>query len=94
MAIYRVSPNAKDDLERIWHYGVEHWGMEAADAYHEAFFVHFAELAEQPYVYAESDIRTGYRRSLCGKDSVFYRINGGTVEIMAVLGKQDTQGWL
>ncbi len=94
MANYRVSPNAKDDLERIWRYGVERWGMEAADAYHVAFFDHFEELTEHPRLYAEIDIRPGYRRSLCGKDSVFYRINGDTVEIMAILGKQDAEGWL
>jgi len=43
---------------------------------------------------AELDIRPGYRRSLCGKDSVFYRIDGSTIEIMAILGKQDAEGWL
>ena len=40
MANYRISPNAKDDLERIWRYGVDRWGMEAADAYHATFFDH------------------------------------------------------
>lgn len=38
MANYRISPNAKDDLERIWRYGVDRWGMEAADAYHARHF--------------------------------------------------------
>lgn len=94
MANYRISPNAADDLERIWLYGLDRWGMAAADAYHAAFFEHFTELAENPKLYPEIDIRPGYRRSICGKDSVFYRIKGETVEIMAILGKQDAQGWL
>jgi toxin ParE1/3/4 len=94
MAKYRISPNARDDLERIWRYGVEHWGMELADAYHAAFFNHFEELAENPHRYAEIDIRPGYRRSLCGKESVFFRIDHDRVEIMAILGKQDVEGWL
>ena len=94
MANYRISPNAKDDLERIWRYGVDRWGMEAADAYHATFFDHFEELAEHPCLYPEIDIRPGHRRSLCGKDSVFYRIDGETVEIIAILGKQDAEGWL
>ena len=49
MANYRISPNAKDDLERIWRYGVDRWSMEAADAYHATFFDHFEELAEHPF---------------------------------------------
>ena len=30
MANYRVSPNAEADLERIWLYGLERWGLEAS----------------------------------------------------------------
>jgi toxin ParE1/3/4 len=35
-------------------------------------------------------IRKGYRRSVCGVDSIYYRIEGDTVEIMNILGRQDT----
>ena len=34
-------------------------------------------------------IREGYRRSVCGADSIYYRINGDTVEIMNILGQQN-----
>ncbi len=34
-------------------------------------------------------IRKGYRRCVCGSDSIFYRINNDVVEIMAIIGKQD-----
>lgn len=94
MANYRVSPNARDDLEQIWFYGLEKWGSEAADEYLAAFFSHFEQIAEQPLLFAASDIRDGYRRSRCGKDSVFYRIDGDTVEIMAIIGQQDINSWL
>lgn len=94
MANYRLSEEAEADLERIWFYGLEHWGLEAADRYHSAFFHHFEELAAQPFLFPETDIRRGYRRSVCGKDSVFYRIDGDTVEIMAIIGRQDAGAWL
>lgn len=94
MANFKLSPNAQEDLERIWLYGVEHWGVDAADAYYAAFIAHFDELAAAPLSYAEVGLRAGYRRSQCGKDSVFYRIDGNSVEIMAILGKQDAEGWL
>ena len=90
MASYRLSPDAEADLGRIWLYGLERWGAEAADRYHAAFFRHFEQLAAQPLLYpAVDDIREGYRRSVCGRDSVYYRIGSGTVEIMAIIGRQD-----
>lgn len=94
MENYRLSLNAEDDLERIWFYGLEQWGLEAADRYYQAFFDHFEDIASHPLLYAPTDIREGYRRSICGKDSVFYRLDGEIVEIMAIIGKQDLKDWV
>ncbi len=91
MANYRVSPTAKADLRRIWFYGLEHWGVKAADRYHDAFFEHFERLAEQPLLYPVSEHFEGYRRSPCGSDSVYYRVDRETVEIMAIIGRQDVR---
>lgn len=33
MANYNLSPAAEDDLYRIWLYGLETWGEDAADQY-------------------------------------------------------------
>ena len=53
------------------------------------------KLAEQPGLYRTVDeIRTGYRRSVCGSDSIYYRVVGDTVEIMRILGQQDINEWL
>ena len=41
------------------------------------FLNHFEQLAENPWLYqAVDDIREGYRRSVCGVDSIYYRIDG------------------
>ena len=40
------------------------------------------------------EIREGYRRSVCGVDSIYYRVEGGIVEIMAILGQQDVDEWI
>ena len=72
-------------------YGFEKWGEAAADKYYNALFDHFEQIAEQPYLYPSVDfIRKGYRRSVCGVVSIYYRIEKDTVEIMALLGSQDT----
>ena len=60
-----------------------------------AFFRHFVQLAAQPYLYPAVDgIREGYRRSVCGRDSVYYRVEADTIEIMAIIGRQDLDEWL
>jgi toxin ParE1/3/4 len=43
---------------------------------------------------AVDDIREGYRRSVCGVDSIYYRVDGDIVEIMAILGQQDVDNWI
>jgi len=59
-------------------------GEDQAEAYYNAFFDRFELLAEQPLLYPAVDsIRAGYRRSVCGVDSIYYRVQGGAVEIMA-----------
>lgn len=97
MPSYKLSPSVKDDLYRLWLYGVEKWGEEAADRYYHAFFTQFEAIAAHPLQYPDvSHIRVGYRRCLCGRDQIFYKLSheGDTVEIMAIIGQQNTDTWL
>ena len=90
MVSYRLSNEAKKDLIRIHHYGVEKYGVTQADKYFNAFFEHFEIIAERPFSFESVDyIKDGYRRSVCGVDSIYFRIVNDTVEIMAIIGKQD-----
>ena len=95
MGTYRLTEDAKADLIRIYQRGVQEFGEVRADEYFNAFFERFSFLAEQPLAYpAVDDIRPGYRRSLCGTDSIYYRVRGEVVEIMAIIGQQDLDDWL
>jgi len=90
MAEYRLSNEAREDLIRIHQYGVEKFGMAQADKYYNTFFEYFDIIAQQPFSFESIDyIQKGYRRCVCGSDSVYYRINNGIVEIMAIVGRQD-----
>lgn len=87
---YKLSNEAKMDLVRIYWRGVEAFGELQAERYYEALIHRFGEIAEAPYKYQTIDhIREGYRRSVCGVDSIYYRMNGEVTEIMRVLGRQD-----
>jgi len=90
MAKYKLTNEAKNDLIRIHHYGVEKFGMIQADKYFESFFEYFDVIAERPYSFESIDyIKVGYRRCVCGGDSIYYKINENIVEIMAIVGRQD-----
>jgi len=90
MSKYRLSNEAKKDLIRIHHYGVEKFGVIQADKYFDSFFEYFDIIVQRPFSFESVDyIKTGYRRCVCGSDSIFYKLNNGVVEIMAIIGRQD-----
>lgn len=90
MAEYRLSNTAKEDLIRIHQYGVLQFGQKQADSYLDKFFEHFEIIADRPLAFESVDfIRSGYRRCVCGLDSIFYRIENDTVETMAIVGRQN-----
>ena len=92
MANYKLSNAAKEDIIRIHHYGVHKFGENQADKYFDSLFEHFDAIAERPYSFESVDfIKSGYRRCVCGSDSIYFRLNEGTVEIMAIIGRQDLQ---
>lgn len=90
MSKYRLSNAAKEDLIRIHHYGIENFGMTQADKYFDVFFNYFELIAQRPFSFESVDhIKKGYRRCVCGVDSIYYKINNDIVEIMAIIGRQD-----
>ncbi|WP_306014047.1 MULTISPECIES: type II toxin-antitoxin system RelE/ParE family toxin [unclassified Allomuricauda] len=90
MAKYRLSNTAKEDLIRIHQFGVQKFGLAQADFYFETFFQYFDIIAQNPYSFESVDhIKKGYKRCVCGSDSIYYRINADMVEIMAIIGRQD-----
>jgi len=93
MAKYKLSNIAKQDLIRIHHYGVEKFGVKQADKYFNTFFKYFDIISDRPLSFEAVDfIRKGYRRCVCGSDSIYYRINSDEVEIMTIIGRQEFDG--
>jgi toxin ParE1/3/4 len=59
------------DLARIYWRGVEEFSELEAERYYEALIQRFDDIAEAPYKYQAVDhLREGYRRSVCGVDSI------------------------
>lgn len=90
MAKYRLSNEAKADLIRIHHYGIERFGVVQADKYLDLLFDCFDAIAERPFAFESAGyLKKGYRRSVCGVDSIYFRIHENIVEIMAIVGRED-----
>ncbi|WP_231702416.1 type II toxin-antitoxin system RelE/ParE family toxin [Rheinheimera lutimaris] len=47
----RLSNLAKEDLRRIYYYGVQHFGQQQADSYFYTFFSMFEQIAKNPLLY-------------------------------------------
>ena len=93
MGLYKINVQAEEDLNRIWRRGVRDFGEEQADKYYFAFFTRFEAIADNPNLYPAVEREEGYRRSVCGVDSIYYLVNHEGVEIMRILGQQDIDEW-
>ncbi|KZS41868.1 plasmid stabilization protein [Aquimarina aggregata] len=94
MGIYKLTNEAESDLIRIHQYGVRKFGEDQADKYFYAFFEQFELIAKQPHLYPSVDyFRKGYRRCVCGVDSIYYQIKPDVVEIIAIIGRQDLKSF-
>ncbi len=90
MSKYKLSNVAKDDLIRIHQYGVTKFGVKQADNYFNSFFSNFELIANNPRSFESIDyIKPGYRRCVCGVDSIYFKTNGEIIEIIAIIGRQD-----
>ena len=95
MAKYRLSNEAKEDLIWIHQYRIEKFGITKADKYFDAFFEYFEIITQRPFSFESVDyIKKGYRRFVCGSDSIYFKINEDTVEVMAIVVRQDLRNIL
>ena len=86
----KLSINADTDLQNLYIEGFQQWGEAQADKYFQELIEHFDLLSTNPFLFASvKHIRVGYRRSICGSHSIYYRIEGETVEVMGILKRQN-----
>ena len=90
MSKYILSNTAKEDLIRIHQYGTKKFGPNQADKYYNDFFEAFNSISTRPFSFESVDyIRIGYRKCVCGSDTIFFRATENVAQIMTIIGKQD-----
>jgi toxin ParE1/3/4 len=86
MAEYRLAPAAERDLEAIWAYTVQQWGVEHANRYTDLLIAAFADLAQQPKTAATCDhIRPDYRRRNVERHTIYFRIVPYGIAVIRIL---------
>jgi len=90
MAHYKLAPSAVKDFDVLYEFGIDNFGLDQANKYTERIEERFSILAKDPLLYPAVDyIRKGYRRSVCGAHSIYYKVMVDGVEIIRILGQQD-----
>jgi toxin ParE1/3/4 len=91
MDSYYLSSEAKEDLRRIYYYGIGKFGIDQADNYFHMLHDCFDRIVENPLLFPSAEhIKKGYRYCVCGVDTIYYKINKDKiVEIITIIGRQD-----
>ncbi|MEM6517148.1 MAG: type II toxin-antitoxin system RelE/ParE family toxin [Bacteroidota bacterium] len=90
MTKYKLSPEGKDDLVRIYTYGISKFGQAQADHYLSELLHSFERIVKNPNQYPlVNHIVPGYRRCVYKSDSIYFKVNANIVQIMAIVGQQD-----
>lgn len=85
-AEYRLTPEAERDLECIWLYSLDLWGLSQANRYIDDIADAFEQLCQQPELGPACDhIRSGYHRLRVGRHIIFFRIADRGITIVRVL---------
>jgi toxin ParE1/3/4 len=91
MYSYFLSSEAKEDLRRIYYYGIGKFGINQADIYFNMLHDCFDKIEENPFLFPSADhIKEEYRFCVCGVDTIYYKIiNENFIEIITIIGRQD-----
>lgn len=82
---YSIRALARTDLEEIWVFTFEEWGLEQADKYLNSLFSRFEWLSRNPYTGKDrGDIKNGYYCIPEGMHLVFYTMTEYGIDIIGI----------
>jgi len=87
---YFLTREAKEDLWRIYEFGVYKFGEKQADNYLMLMHDCFDKIASNPFMFPRV---SRYKKvdyfCVCGVDTVYYNVKGKAIEIVTIIGRQD-----
>jgi len=82
---YSLRQKAVADLESIWLYSYQEWGVEQADQYLRSLLSRFSWLSENPRLGKQrTDIKPDYYCFPEGMHLIFYKITGNGIDIIGI----------
>lgn len=89
MSRFILSPRAQADLDGIWDYTVETWGVDQAERYVRLIAEAINVIAASPVRGKRcAHIREGYRKYPAGSHVLFYRPTGEGIDVVRILHQQ------
>lgn len=85
MANVTYSPAAISDIEAIWDYTADVWGLDQADDYSDDIRDTCTSLAAGRKFGRVVDVRAGYMKCLVGKHVIFYQKTVSGIAVIRVL---------
>ena len=87
---YFLTREAKEDLWRIYEFGVLKFGVNQAKKYFDTMHDCFDKIASNPFMFPEVvKYKIAVRYCVCGIDNIFYKISNNKVEIITIVGRQN-----
>jgi toxin ParE1/3/4 len=81
-----LSPRAEFDLDEIWDYTADRWGLDQAERYTRALWQRIEAIAAKPAMGQDcSDIRAGYWKIPSGSHVLFYRLTADGIDVVRIL---------
>ena len=81
-----LSPRAQADLDEIWEYMADRWGLDQAETYTRQLAKDVQTVADSPSLGREChEVRAGYRQYPSGSHVLFYRLADNGIDIVRVL---------
>ena len=86
MRNYTLAPRARADLQGIWKYSVDEWGVEQADRYVREIHQEIEVVARDPTRGRPCDhLRMGYRMYPAGSHMLFFRLTDSGIYVVRIL---------
>ncbi|HXN88392.1 MAG TPA: type II toxin-antitoxin system RelE/ParE family toxin [Methylocella sp.] len=86
MTRFVVSPRAQADLDAIWEYTVNRWGIEQAEFYVRQLETAIKAVAAEPLRGRScEDIRAGYKKYPAGSHVLFFRLTSAGIDVVRIL---------
>ncbi len=87
---YFLTREAKEDMWRIYEFGLYRFGETQADKYLMMLHECFDKIASNPFMFpVVLNYKNAERYCVCGVDTIYYNINELDIEIITIIGRQD-----